>query len=155
MVDPAERLAEHGITAKWKTSLMGIPVGGSSMRFGAELDLGKDLGVDVLIVPRLFSHRIMALFAGSVPVGDDTFDRAFYVRSSNPEAARALLRGDTMQDAVLSIMSKLRTTEPFVNRMHFSGNRLQVRLTSLHGLDEAAHQALKLATASAAIQAAA
>lgn len=146
-VDPSDALAGLGATLSWRTRFLGVPVGGTRMRFGAEVGLRPwSVPFALTAVPELITHKVSKLAIREIEVGDPVFDRAVYLRTSSPPDALRLL-SEGVQSALLALLSGVRTNDLGMNLVKVEGSRLQVRVSKLDPLDEAAHQALKLETA--------
>jgi hypothetical protein len=93
---------------------------------------------------------VAKLVVSEVQTGDPLFDRRIYVTTDDPDAALAFL-GEGAQSALLALLSGVRINETKMNRVAVTPGHIQVRLSKIERLHEAAHLELQLETAALAI----
>ncbi len=138
-VDPAPSLAEHGVAVEWDARLG---------RFSAGLGIpDQDPKFTVKCVPELWAHKLAKIGIDEVEVGDPSFDGRVFVRTNSPEAAKSIMAGEGVREALLALLGNVRVNELLGNHVTLEGPTLTVSTSPRGGLEEARVQELKLAVA--------
>jgi hypothetical protein len=141
--DPTESLAALGIPVEWDTRLM---------RFSAGLGIpGLDADFRFKCVPELWYHKLIKMVTGDIDIGEPAFDNQIYVRSSDAEAARTLLKNEGVQAALLAMLTGVRVNELAGNHVTLAGPTLTISTRPLGGLPPERITELKVETAVLAI----
>lgn len=143
-VDPEDALAEHhGIVVAWDTRML---------RFNASLAIPEQDPAFILkCVPRRWHHRFTRLVWPGIDVGDEEFDRRIHTWSSDPEKARALLRHEGPQSAILAFLSSVRDDELLGSQIALKGPTLTIGVRPEGTYDTDRIQELQLEAAALAL----
>jgi hypothetical protein len=141
--DPTAGLVALGVAVEWNTQLM---------RFSAGLGVPyQDPGFALKCVPELWAHKVAKLGLQEVEVGDPAFDSRIFVRTNDPEQARAVLASEGVQSALLALLTGVRTNELVGNHVTLEGPTLLVSTRPLGGLSDDEIQELRLETTALAL----
>jgi hypothetical protein len=141
--DPTEGLQSQGIAVEWN-----IRLGWFSAGLGLA---GMPEDFYLSCVPEILHHKALKWVVHEVEVGDPVFDSRVFVRTSDPEMARALLALEGVQSALLGLLSGVKVNEIVSNHVTLKGPTLTVRVRPMPLISADQVQALKIETSALAL----